>query len=283
MTYLEECRRLQAEFAEAGVPEPEIDARYLVEFVADFSEAEYLLRRSEEMPAEESLRLAALAARRINREPLQYILGSQEFMGLPFICTADCLIPRQDTEILVEHAMEAVRERRAAGCEPAVLDMCTGSGCIIISLAKLCGLKGAVGTDISEAALKIAEKNAGLNGVNVEFVTSDLFSCISNTYDVISSNPPYIDTGLIHGLIPEIWKYEPGIALDGGEDGLSFYRQIAAEAPQYLAPGGWLLFEIGDTQGEAVAGIMREAGFCNVSVHRDLAGLTRVVKGKKQG
>ena len=268
---------IQEGFEDAGVPEPAIDARYLVEFVSGFSEAEYLLKRDEEIPDEQLARLDALAARRRKREPLQYIIGSQEFMGLPFICTKDCLIPRQDTEILVERAMKAIGDR---GGDARVLDVCTGSGCIIISLAVLCGLKNAQGMDISEAALDVARRNATENNANVTFTCSDLFEAATGQYDVITANPPYIDTGLIHGLIPEIWEYEPMLALDGGEDGLFFYRKITEQAPKYLKAGGWLLFEIGDTQGEAVAGLMRERGFKDVSVHKDLAGMHRVVEGR---
>lgn len=280
MTYFESYRQVRDSLAEAGVPEPDIDARYLVELVGDFSEAQYLLRRDETIPEEQLARLNELTARRCAREPLQYIIGSQEFMGLPFICNGDCLIPRQDTEILVEHAMNAVKQP-GHGADTRVLDLCTGSGCVIVSLAKLCGLHNTVGTDISEAALTVAKSNAALNGVDTRFFVSDLFDGVEGTFDVITANPPYIDTDLIHGLIPEIWEYEPMVALDGGSDGLVFYRRIAAEAARYLTDGGWLLFEIGDTQGRAVADIMCEAGFENVSVHRDLAGLERVVKGRK--
>lgn len=278
MTYFENYRQVRALLSDAGVPEPDIDARYLVEFVSDFAEAQYLLMRDEEMPEQQQERLKELTARRCAREPLQYIIGSQEFMGLPFICNKDCLIPRQDTEILVEHAMAAVK-KLGRGKATRALDLCTGSGCIIISLAKLCGIEKVIGTDISEAALDVARSNARANEVNAEFFVSDLFENVDGRYDVITANPPYIDTGLIHGLIPEIWEYEPMVALDGGDDGLVFYRRIAAQAPDYLVNSGWLLFEIGDTQGEAVADIMLKAGFSDVSVHRDLAGLQRVVKG----
>lgn len=280
MTYFEAYRKVRDLLNEAGVPEPDIDARYLVELVGDFSEAQYLLKRDDKIPAEQLDRLNSLAARRSLREPLQYIIGSQEFMGLPFICNKDCLIPRQDTEILVEHAMNAVREL-GREADTRAIDLCTGSGCVIISLAKLCGLKHAKGADISEAALSVAKRNASLNEVDVDFTVSDLFEGITGEFDVITANPPYIDTGLIHSLIPEIWEYEPMVALDGGSDGLVFYRKIAAKAPDFLVNGGRLLFEIGDTQGDAVAKIMRDAGFTDVSVHRDLAGLERVVKGRK--
>ncbi len=285
MTYFEACRQVQQMFEAAGVPEPAIDARYLVEFVGDFTEAGYLLERNSEMPAELFEKLMSLVKRRCEREPIQYILGSQEFMGLPFICNKDCLIPRQDTEILVERAMKAVavlrsEKQKKDGSDIRYIDICTGSGCIPISLAKLCGIKDASGTDISEGALKVAGRNAKLNAAEVAFFESDLFEKVEGKFDIITSNPPYIDTGLIQGLIPEIWQYEPRIALDGGEDGLIFYRKIAGDAPKYLKNGGYLLFEIGDTQGEAVAGLMLENGFSGVSVHKDLAGLDRVVEGR---
>lgn len=276
MTYFEACRRVCEELERAGVPEPAIDARYLTEYVGDFTEAQYLLERNNEIPEDILKRLEELSVRRQKREPLQYILGSQEFMGLPFICTKDCLIPRQDTEILVERTMKAAGELDNI----RYLDLCTGSGCVLISVAKLCGIDDAIGTDISEAALSVAKRNAAENGVKAELRCSDLFEKVEGKYSIITSNPPYIDTGLIHGLIPEIWEYEPMIALDGGSDGLMFYREITDRAPDYLEDGGYLLFEIGDTQGRAVSELMIKRGFSDVSVHKDLAGLDRVVEGR---
>ena len=281
MTYFEACRKVARELEEAGVPEPALDARYLTEYVGDLTEAQYLLVRDEEIPEDMLSRLLGLAKRRCAREPIQYILGSQEFMGLPFICNKDCLIPRQDTEILAERALEAIKLLRRDREELRYLDLCTGSGCVAISVAKLSNVKNAEAADISEAALAVAKKNAEINGTAVKLIKADLFEGLEGKYDIITANPPYIDTGLIHGLIPEIWKYEPMTALDGGEDGLLFYRRIAKEAPERLTPGGWLVFEIGDTQGEAVAGLMKAAGFENVSVHKDLAGLDRVVEGRQ--
>ncbi len=279
MTYFEACRQVCDRLSAAGVQEPAIDARYLVEYVGDFTEAEYLLERNSEMPEEKRLLLEELTGRRCKREPLQYILGSQEFMGLPFICNNACLIPRQDTEILVERAMETVKKLRGTGEEIRYIDLCTGSGCVAISLTKLCGISRAEAADISDAALDIAKKNAESNAVSINIYKSDLFENVKARFNIITANPPYIDTELIHTLIPEIWQYEPMTALDGGADGLLFYRKIAAEAPRYLLPGGFLLFEIGDTQGEAVSHLMTEAGFENVSIHKDLAGMDRVVEG----
>ena len=279
MTYFEAYRQVRDRLLAAEVPEPDIDARYLVEFVGDFTEAGYLLERDSEMPEETFRRLEDLTDRRCKREPLQYILGSQEFMGLPFICNKDCLIPRQDTEILVERAMNAVMLLRNRGEQISYIDLCTGSGCIAVSLTKLCGLDHAEATDISEAALRVAARNAAGNGVLLKLYESDLFEKVNGRFNIITANPPYIDTGLIKTLIPEIWEYEPMTALDGGEDGLIFYRRISSEAPKFLTRGGYMLFEIGDTQGEAVSDIMKDAGFENISVHKDLAGMDRVVEG----
>ncbi|MBQ3912986.1 MAG: peptide chain release factor N(5)-glutamine methyltransferase [Lachnospiraceae bacterium] len=281
MTYFEAYRQAAAELEAAGVPEPAIDARYLTEYVGDLTEAQYLLARNEEIPADSLLRLKELTQRRCAREPIQYILGSQEFMGLPFICNKDCLIPRQDTEILAERALEAVKVLRRDRDEIRYLDLCTGSGCVAISVTKLGNITDAEAADISAAALAVAKKNAELNGTKLKLIEADLFEGLEGRYDIITANPPYIDTGLIHGLIPEIWKYEPMTALDGGEDGLVFYRRIVGEAPQRLTPGGWLVFEIGDTQGEAVAALMKAAGFEQVAVLKDLAGLDRVVEGRQ--
>ncbi len=280
MTYFEACKRIRGLLEEAGVPEPDLDARYLVEFVGGFSEAGYLLDRDKQIPGDQLEKLEELASRRCGREPLQYILGSQEFMGLPFICNKDCLIPRQDTEILVERAMAAVADLRKERTALRYLDLCTGSGCVAISLTKLAGIGEAEATDISEAALSVARRNAELNKTDLKIYCSDLFEKVKGKFNIITANPPYIDTGLINTLIPEIWKYEPMTALDGGDDGLSFYRRITAKAREYLEAGGYLLFETGDTQGEAVSQLMRSAGFENVGIHKDLAGLDRVVEGK---
>lgn len=279
MTYREAYDHIRAKLEAADIEEAAVDSRLLLEYVSGLSRARYLLVRENEMPDEQLARLLELCGKREKREPLQYITGSQEFMGLPFKCTADCLIPRQDTELLVLTAMEEVDRLRKKGIEPRVLDLCTGTGCIIISLAKLAGLKKPVASDISVEALRVACENAQNNGIAVEFVQSDLFTDISGRFELITANPPYIESGTIPGLMPEVCKYEPMLALDGGEDGLSFYRRILKQVPDYLCPEGRLIVEIGDGQGESVPALFENAGFKEVKVLRDLTDYTRVVEG----
>ena len=214
--------------------------------------------------------------KRAEHVPLQYIVGEAEFMGLKFKVNSNVLIPRQDTETLVEEAL------RVAKPGMRVLDLCTGSGCIIISLAKNVADISCTGSDISKQALLVAKENAKANEVEVEWERSDLFENISGTFDLIVSNPPYIPTGEIPGLMPEVRDFEPVDALDGKEDGLYFYRIITEKSPEYLTSDGYLYFEIGYDQGEAVSAMMRQCGYTQVEVIKDLAGNDRVVKGRKK-
>ncbi len=253
-----------------------LDAWYLLEFVTGISRAMYFLRMNEEMNAEQESQYKEYLEIRASHIPLQHITGVQEFMGLEFCVNEHVLVPRQDTEILVESVLEVL--------EPGmdVLDMCTGSGCIIISLAKFKkGIKG-LGVDISEEALKVAQKNNNKLEGDVTFVNSDLFNNVNNSYDVIVSNPPYIRTAVIEGLKEEVKFHDPFLALDGKEDGLYFYRKIITESVHYLKEHGKLYFEIGHDQGEDVKNLMEEAGFTGVTVKKDLAGLDRVVFGMLQ-
>lgn len=267
--YKEGIRQLkQAEIAEA-----ELDAWYLLEYVTGISRTMYYLKQSEPAEEEAVKRYFDCIGRRAQRIPLQHITGEQEFMGLTFFVNEHVLIPRQDTEVLVEEALCHLR-----GTEE-VLDMCTGSGCILLSLAHYRkGIK-AVGADISEQALQVAERNAKRLEEQVTLQRSDLFDQIHGDYDLIVSNPPYIRTEVIEELEEEVRLHDPMIALDGKEDGLHFYRKITEQSQAHLKCGGWLLFEIGHDQGEDVAKMMEEAGFTEVSVKKDLAGLDRVVSG----
>lgn len=198
-------------------------------------------------------------------------------MGYPFYVDEHVLIPRQDTETLAEEALKVLKP----GME--VLDLCTGSGCILISLMKMCeGLYGA-GSDISEEALEVARKNACRLEVNATFIRSSLFEHISGRYDLIVSNPPYIRTSVIQELQEEVRLHDPFIALDGKEDGLYFYREIIKAGGGYLKPGGYLMFEIGYDQGTEVASLMEKHGYRNIMVKKDLAGLDRVVSGMYNG
>ncbi len=219
-----------------------------------------------------------MIAKRASRIPLQQILGSQEFMGLEFYVNEHVLIPRQDTETLVELVLQEQQGR-----EKKLLDLCTGSGCIAISLAVKGGYESVTATDLSEEALKVAERNAKTHQNKIIFRQGDLFTALprteAGTFDIITSNPPYIPTAVIATLEPEVREHEPMMALDGTEDGLRFYRQIAQEAGAWLKPGGVIYLEIGYDQGESVSGLLREAGFDKVRVVKDLPGKDRVVCG----
>lgn len=256
------------------IADADVDSWYLLAHVCGMNRAEYLLR-SEEIVAEKEYDLyIRLLKKRGSHIPLQLITGTQEFMGLGFHVSSDVLIPRQDTENLVIEVLKV--------CEgKSVLDMCTGSACIIVSLAKLGSLKKAVGVDISEKALSIASKNAEQHKVKVKFIESDLFANIEGMYDIIVSNPPYIPTKDIESLMVEVKDHEPIIALDGDEDGLSFYKRIGNEINEYLTPKGYIFLEIGYDQGLAVTEILVNAGIEDIKVIKDLSGLDRVVYGRR--
>lgn len=258
---------------QARIAEAELDTWYLLEYVTGISRTMYYLKQAE--PAEEQAaeRYFDCISRRAQRIPLQHITGEQEFMGLPFIVNEHVLIPRQDTEILVEEALSHL-----SGNEQ-VLDMCTGSGCILISLEHYRKGIRAVGADISDEALQVAKRNAESLNAEVTFLKSDLFEQVAERYNLIVSNPPYIRTKTIEELEEEVRLHDPMIALDGKEDGLYFYRKITEKSREHLKQGGWLLFEIGYDQGEDVAKMMEKAGFTEVTVKKDLAGLDRVVSG----
>lgn len=326
------CDRLER----AGVPEAQADAWQLFSECFGMTRAMYFLRRDEEIPGGENLnagellrgeadlnevelpqrveeniaspegagkhplaqfvRFIRLRERRI---PLQQIIGHQEFMGLDFLVNEHVLIPRQDTEVLVETVLEDLKSGAVRAADSAVggqkrsqesgrieeakplriLDMCAGSGCIGISLERLAPIAVSVlGADISDEALKVAEQNGRQLGCErYRICKSDLFEQIEGTFEVIVSNPPYIATAVIDTLDAEVKDHEPHLALDGEADGLAFYRRLAAESPGYLTENGRIFFEIGYDQGVAVSELLREAGFRDVRVIRDLAGLDRVV------
>lgn len=257
------------------VPDAQLDAWYLMEYCTGMSRTQYFVRQTEEMDAEEEERYREVLTKRGKRIPLQYITGEQEFMGFSFSVNEHVLIPRQDTEVLVEEALHLINDGQS------VLDMCTGSGCIIISLAKFRDIT-AKAADISKEALKVASLNAKKHERTIEFLESDLFEKIDGVYDCIVSNPPYITSAEVEKLMPEVREHEPLSALDGTEDGLYFYREIIRDAKAHLKTEGWLLFEIGWDQGISVSELMTEAGYKNVEVKKDLAGLDRVVLGQRQ-
>lgn len=275
MTFREALNQGTALLKAAGVPEAELDASYLLEFVWGIGRHDFFLKQNECVKESEWLRYKELLLKRAKRMPLQHIIGETEFMGLPFYVNRDVLIPRQDTECLVERVLPFAKAK-------SVLDMCTGSGCIGISIAKLCPETRVTAVDVSDKALQIASENAKRNEVKVTFVESDLFEQITGRYDLIVSNPPYIEHEEIQTLMPEVRDYEPASALDGGEDGLDFYRKITSQASEYLACGGMLAFEIGYNQGRAVEALMKEQDFFDIEIGRDYAGLDRMVVGRRK-
>lgn len=261
----------------AGIQEAALDARLLLEEVCRTDRNTLLVHGDRAVTEEEETQFRIFIERRSTHEPLQQITGWQEFMGLRFSVTEDVLVPRQDTETLVEEVMRYLRD----GME--ILDVCTGSGCILLSLLRYSNGCRGVGCDISEKALAVAEQNAKELGISAQFIQSDLFESIEGRFEYIVSNPPYIRKDMIPTLMEEVRDHEPLIALDGGEDGLDFYRKITREATEHLYSGGMLFFEIGYDQGETVKLLMEEEGYEEVTVSQDLAGLDRVVYGTFNG
>ena len=286
MTYRQLLDKADRSLKEAGIEDHLSCARIMVCEASGFSMAAVILHEHEEVSVAHEERFEEILSRRLRREPLEYITGRTSFMGLDIICSEDCLIPRFDTEILAQLAAReatALKARcDAEGRTPRILDMCTGTGCIGISVAALSGINRVTLSDISPAATRLAGRNASANGVEATLVVSDLFEDIDGEYDIITANPPYIASAQIETLEPEVAVFEPRLALDGGEDGLLFYRRIISCAPDHLAKGAFLALETGEDQTEEVAALMRSAGFCEVEVHRDLADLPRVVCGRRK-
>ena len=318
MRYSDAKKKAVEELKAARIEEAGTDAEYLLLEATGLERSSLFVKLFDEMPETEIGAFEQLVKRRCTHEPLQYIVGSQEFMGFDFMVTPDVLIPRFDTEILAELAIKrsvsAIHSLAAETGEDRrnnifrILDLCTGSGCVAVSvglgsrnelirdkelLSRLdCFSISVTGSDISPAAVSLAKKNLKINRksvydreeethlkCNISFLKSDLFKEISGTYHMITANPPYIVRDEIKELMPEITEHEPHIALDGGDDGMDFYRRICRKAPEYLVPGGRLLMEFDDSQAEPVEEMMLQAGFTGIEIHRDLAGLRRVIEG----
>ena len=274
MKYREAMQEGEKILQEAGIVDAKNDAWLLLAMVCKVDHTYYYMHMEEELMPEQQDEYRVVIRKRAEHVPLQYITGEQEFMGLPFKVSSNVLIPRQDTETLVEEALKVIRPGMK------VLDMCTGSGCILISILKnVLNVEG-VGCDISKQALIVAKENAKLNNVVATFERSDLFDHVTETFDVIVSNPPYIRTEEIATLMPEVCQFEPVGALDGKEDGLFFYRKMIAESSKYLNPNGVILFEIGYDQGQDVSLMLKEAGYQDVQIVKDLVQNDRVVIGR---
>lgn len=321
--------------AQAGIGEAGLDAWLLLEYTTGKSRAYYFAHGEECVTEESAERYLELIGRRAEHIPLQHLTHQAFFMGYEFYVNENVLVPRQDTETLVETALECIKTTESEN-KQHILDMCTGSGCILISLLKERPKAFGTGVDLSEKALEVAVRNAQTLKVadRAEFVQSNLFSAdffrkawenrridscadIAETadhgqqsvtceagdltedivkyieyknsngnhsiaYDMIISNPPYIPTAEIEELMEEVRFHDPRMALDGMEDGLYFYRIITKQAKNYLAPGGWLLYEIGCSQGEDVADLLRKEGYEDIEIRQDLSGLDRVVLGRKK-
>lgn len=278
MTYREcyekGCHTLQA----AGIEEATLDARLLLEAVCGTNRNDLLVHGEQPVALEAEEKYLNWIRQRAEHIPLQQLTGEQDFMGLTFSVNEHVLIPRQDTEILVEEVLKELHDGMR------VLDMCTGSGCILLSLLHYSNDCAGLGVDLSDKALEVAKMNAGKvltseKAEQVHFLQSDLFEKVEGKFEIIVSNPPYIASAEVEKLMPEVRDHEPRMALDGTEDGLHFYHRIIEEAGQHLVSSGMLFFEIGYDQGQAVSELMRAGGYREVQVVQDYAGLDRVVFG----
>lgn len=284
---------------EAGIDEAALDARFLLEYVCGTDRNTLLVHGDRAVSEEECGGYQELIAKRASRIPLQHLTGEQDFMGLTFLVNKNVLVPRQDTEVLVEEVMKNLHDGMR------ILDLCTGSGCILLSLLHYSNDCTGVGVDLSAEALAVARENyerlrTARPEMEARFLEGDLFAALPSEienapdgeeaatkktgvsrerFDIIVSNPPYIETDVMSTLMPEVREHEPRMALDGGADGLVFYRRIAQEAGRHLNGGGMLFFEIGCEQADAVREIMEEAGFREIQVVKDFAGLDRVISG----
>ncbi len=263
--------------ADKGVENARLEAEWLLCAVLDLDRVALYVNFDKPLSAAELAAYRAMVGRRAKREPLQYILGSQEFMGLDFEVTPGVLIPRHDTEVLVT---EGVKRGKQAG---TILDIGVGSGCIAVALAKALPLAVVWGIEKSAEALALAQRNIEKNGVKVTLFEGSLFEPFDGQrFDLIVSNPPYIPTAELDTLQPEVRDFEPQPALDGGKDGLDFYRLIIPAAPEHLNPGGWLLFEVGTEEAEPVQKLFETTGqFAELFTAKDPAGIERVVGGKR--
>ena len=263
------CLKLKA----ADISDYKTDARLLLEYVCDTTYGDLFTKGDDEVSDDKAHEYDLLLAKRAGHVPLQHLTGSQEFMGLNFFVNENVLVPRADTETLVEVVLKELHDGMR------VLDMCTGSGCILLSLLKFSNDCEGVGSDISKKALEVAKRNAEALGIDATFVQGDLFENVEGKFDILVSNPPYIRTCEIEELMPEVRDHDPFIALNGHETGIYFYEKIVKAAPKYLNRGALVAFEIGCDQGREVSELMIANGYKNVEVINDLCGNPRVVKG----
>jgi len=260
---------------EVGIGEAKSDTLLLLDAICHISRNDILVHGEVELDEDLVTAYKDALQKRCAHIPVQHITGVQNFMGLDFMVNEHVLIPRFDTEILVEEVMKFLHDGFS------ILDMCTGSGCILLSLLKYSNDCQGLGVDISANALAVANTNKDKLGIEASFIESNLFEQVTGKYDIIVSNPPYIRSDVIPTLMEEVREHEPVLAVDGMEDGLFFYREIIKMSPGYLNGGGMLFFEIGYDQAEDVNRLMEEAGYKDVTVVKDFAGFDRVVYGRR--
>lgn len=259
---------------QAGIDEAELDAGYILEYITGLNSAQYFIHSEDIIEKNKAEEFFRLIERRSKRIPLSYVIGTRDFFGLTFKVDENVLIPEQETELLVEEVIKHSEGK-------SVLDMCTGSGCIAISIALFGKPSKVAASDISEKALKVARENAkSLKAGEISFIQGDMFENVTDKFDIIVSNPPYIETGEIDELMPEVRDYIPRLALDGDIDGLKFYRIISKEAVKKINKNGRIFYEIGYNQSRAVASILLENGFTDVKIMKDYSGLDRIVMAK---
>jgi len=296
MDSLDKLREAREFLEKSGIDDAGREAELIISFCLGIDRV-ILYRDNPKISQEQIPEIEEFLKRRSKREPLQYILGYTEFHGLKIKVAKGILIPRPETELLVEEAIKVVKIQRInASSSPhpplgkeglregvAILDLCTGSGCIALALAKEFPYAEAYGTDSSEVAIAYAKENAAINGIkNATFLRGNLLEPVRRpaTFNLIVSNPPYVRKNDIKTLQPEIRDWEPLEALDGGEDGLDYYRVITPEARRYLKEGGYLMFELGMGQADAVRKMAENAGFMDISIIKDYAGIERMLVAK---
>lgn len=268
-------RQLARQFSQAGLDTPDLDARILVGYALALDHAALAAQADRPLTDAEAAAVVALAGRRLNREPVARIVGTKEFWGLPFMLNADTLVPRPETETVVEAALAVLGDTRGGALRIADLD--TGSGALLLALLSELPEAQGVGTDISAGALACARTNAAALGLadRTAFVACDHGAALVGPFDLILANPPYVASGDIASLQAEVRDFDPRRALDGGADGLAAYRTIAGDAQRLLAPGGVLVLELGAGQRDAVVSLTAAAGFALTAIRDDLSGVPR--------
>ncbi len=282
MNIREILNRATAQLNKAGSTSPRLDAEILLAACLNADRLELYKNPEKSLSEEENGRFERWLARRVQGEPVAYIVGVKEFWSLPFEVNREVLIPRPETEILVEEVLQAAKELELSAS--AILEIGTGSGAIIVALARELPEARLTATDVSATALDCARRNACTHGVagRIEFLCGSFFEPVSGIFDFVVANPPYIPATEFAGLPRGVKEYEPSLALLAGEEGTACHREIIAGSSRYLRKGGWLVMEMGDGQGEKITSILREASvFGEIAVRCDYGGVERVIKARK--